>query len=427
MEKLNSEKHSLRLHTTLFIFVVVVIGVSRSTYIFTQGRFWAEEGAIYFRVMYSAPSFFDAITYYYSNQGYFSLFANVANYFATFFPLEFAPLVTAYLSLLVILMVPILMFHLPSNRGVVMKRADKLKWSILCLAVLIGPLAYPEVWANTINAQVYFGVISFILLFYRMPKNVGAKVILIVSPLLLVLSSPYSTALGLGFLINLYFERTKFRVAQVISSSIGVALNAFLLVSASMDKTLDDDRSQIPTIFALLKSLGHYMTTVLLGQDWGLALLGELKTPTLKTFSILILVSCATFVYVGLSLAVADNQTRILMIFGFVTTYFLVNLVGLAGSYAGRYSATILGILAVIFLIGFMNSSQETRFKPINLVLSIAILVMIVTGGKDFWTFKDEQFSCKNCISWDQSVKGFKSGETKLYIWPYPNWSMELP
>jgi hypothetical protein len=411
----------------IFTFVLFSVAFSRSPYIFTKGRFWAEEGAIYFRVMNSTENLISATTYYYSNQGYFSLFANLSNYFATFVPLLYSPIITAYLSLLVLLAVPLMAFHLPNNRGILLTKLESFKWSLVCMVLLVGPLAYPEVWANTINAQVYFGVISFLLLFYREPKNKFSKLFLSILPLFLSLSSPYSTAMGLGHLINLYFDRTRFRFKQALFATFGLFINAYLLFSAALDKTLDDDRSQIPSIFSIAKSFGHYTSTVLIGQNWGLELLGSLKEPNAMNISILVILTSLVLTTIHLCLKIVDYETKFLMIYGLIASFILVNVVGLGGSYAGRYSVTILGVILVSTLVGFLASLQQPKHKLISSFFFFILCTSILTGSKDFWSFKQDILKCQGCTSWENSVQKFESGETLLPIWPYPNWTMELP
>ena len=407
--------------------LVICLAISRSVYIFTQGRFWAEEGAIYFRVMYSIDNPFNAISYYYSNTGYFSLFTNIANYSATFASLEYAPLVTTYLSLLVVLAVPIAMFYLPINLGLDWSNFHRIIWLILCLALLIGPLAYPEVWVNTINAQVYFGILSYILLFFPVPKRMKTKSLTVMVPLLLSLSSPYSSAIGMGNTINAFYERSRYRILQATFALIGFLINVILLIWAVVDKSIDDDRSQVPNLLTLMKSFGHYSSTVLLGQEWGLGLLSNLKSPSLSSVAILLFFSGITVFFVWVTLKSVDTQTRLLMIFGLAVSYILVNIVGLGGSYAGRYSVTVIGVLTATFLIGIMHNISLPNTKTKSTGLILIVLLSVFTGGKDYWSFKDELLTCRGCVDWSINVGNFVGESAQLPIWPYPNWSMELP
>ena len=80
------------------VFVVLLLAsFSRAPYLLVHGRFFAEEGTMYFSHMKHGSVWFVA-----RPVGYIYAFCNIATSLATHVPLERAPLVTAWLSLGVI-------------------------------------------------------------------------------------------------------------------------------------------------------------------------------------------------------------------------------------------------------------------------------------------------------------------------------------
>ena len=231
----------------------------------------------------------------------------------------------------------------------------------------------------------------------------------------------------MGNTINAFYERSRYRILQATFALIGFLINVILLIWAVVDKSIDDDRSQVPNLLTLMKSFGHYSSTVLLGQEWGLGLLSNLKSPSLSSVAILLFFSGITVFFVWVTLKSVDTQTRLLMIFGLAVSYILVNIVGLGGSYAGRYSVTVIGVLTATFLIGIMLNISLPNTKTKSTGLILIVLLSVFTGGKDYWSFKDELLTCRGCVDWSINVGNFVGESAQLPIWPYPNWSMELP
>ena len=142
----------------LFFITLLLIFFYRSPYIFLNGRFMAEEGEIFFANAYKysfAYSFFFVDLY----SGYLNLWANISGIISNFFDLEIAPLISNYLSLIPKLL--IIYFVLYEN----LIALNNFWYKILfCLIVFICPQNVPEIWMNSINSQIFFCILSFVLL-----------------------------------------------------------------------------------------------------------------------------------------------------------------------------------------------------------------------------------------------------------------------
>ncbi len=149
--------------------IAILLILLRMPEILTTGRFWAEEGKIYFHDALLG-SWFDALLA--PRMGYFSAWNKLAALAAAAVPLEYAPLVTAYAALAVQLAVLWLALRsdaFPQPFG-----------PVLAAAVILFAQPNGEIWLNTINSQFFLAL--------------GAALLLVTSPAAL------PPSLRLGFL-----------------------------------------------------------------------------------------------------------------------------------------------------------------------------------------------------------------------------------
>jgi len=137
----------------ILIFTLLIICFREVSLLITP-RFWAEEGTVYFLNAYS-----DGImAIFYANQGYFSIIPNIATFFSTLVPLEYAPIPTLIISLLVILIPSILIISSDSEylRPIWAKS--------FAIFIIYFTTNTEEVWLNTITSQFWFLIIMFLIL-----------------------------------------------------------------------------------------------------------------------------------------------------------------------------------------------------------------------------------------------------------------------
>jgi hypothetical protein len=134
------------LATLLLIFL-------RAPAILLTGRFWAEEGKIYF-LDARLRSWWDALLA--SRMGYYSGWTKLAALTATAVPLEWAPMVTVYAALAVQLMVVWFVVRSDAFAGPVAR--------VLAVAAVLLAVPSAEVWLNTANSQFHFALGAAVLL-----------------------------------------------------------------------------------------------------------------------------------------------------------------------------------------------------------------------------------------------------------------------
>ena len=134
----------------------VVLSLWRAPAIIWPGRFWGEEGSIYFREAYLQSPLQALLT---SNLGYYSLLNKLAALAAAHAAaLDYAPIATMLFALAVqVLPAALLLFARIPALPTLLHRA-----TAVALVLFVQP--NQEVWLNTINSQYYLCVASGIIL-----------------------------------------------------------------------------------------------------------------------------------------------------------------------------------------------------------------------------------------------------------------------
>jgi len=140
--------------------VYFVIVFARAPFLLTQGRFWAEEGCVYFQYAWTTPAWHAILA---PHLGYYAFFPNFCAVLAAhFFPIVYAPLMVTWCALLVQMLAAYLVLDCEAFVD--------LNHRILALAVLLFTAPNKEVWLNTINSQFYF-LVCGMLIFLSAPDR----------------------------------------------------------------------------------------------------------------------------------------------------------------------------------------------------------------------------------------------------------------
>ena len=202
------------------IIAFMVLVVIRIPAIFTVGRFWAEEGVVYFSEAWSRPWFESILTIH---TGYLNLAASFAALLAVHLArVEHAPLVTSAIALAIQTMPAIL---LATSRIPWLQRPLSLA---VALAMLLIPFGAAEVWLNSITSQFHLAVcVGLILAFDTSISWVGVLrgVLLVVAPL----AGPVSGTLTPLFLLRAVLERSRVRLLQALLLGVPTLMQAFIV------------------------------------------------------------------------------------------------------------------------------------------------------------------------------------------------------
>ena len=134
------KKNTRQNFNTILLFIILIFVFYRSPYIFLNGRFIAEEGSFFFRNSYLFGPLEGLIQISWNISGYYNFWANISSVFASFVPLNYAPLVTVYFAFAVQLY--LFIFIIFSQSNFIKTNTDRFFISFI---VLLSPCMVAEV------------------------------------------------------------------------------------------------------------------------------------------------------------------------------------------------------------------------------------------------------------------------------------------
>lgn len=230
---------------------LAVLLASRIPNAFLKGRFWAEEGVVYFANAWTKP-WPEALFAVHS--GYLNLTASLATLLAAdTMPLSRAPLLTTTIALLIQLCPAILL----ATSGVAWLRTG---WALAAaLLLLAAPPLTAEVWLNSITSQFHLTLCAALIL--ALPTRAGLAAWLQGALLLLAgLSGPTAAFLVPLFAARWAIERSPARLLQ------GLLLGAAVLVQILVVLTHPEPGRPIgiePRLLTLVVLVKHIILPIL--------------------------------------------------------------------------------------------------------------------------------------------------------------------
>lgn len=403
-----------RLHGWVMLIVLATLTILRSPYILKNGRFWAEEFSVYFKYAFN-HNWFETLLFVYSRGGYYYLSANLNAIFATMVPLKYAPLVTVYGSLMVLFLLFGMILFIPSLFW------EKL-WqkSLGCFIFLLCPSFVPEVWLNSINTQVYWGLIAFVILFIDQNKNTCGKIYLTWVVLLIsALSGLYACILLPFFFLKSLITRIK---ADWIS--------AFLLLGATFcqlsivvftkisGQLAVDKLSGIPHLSLISDILRYDLLLPVIGNNGAQSIVALIGPSFFSYF-----LACTLILGVAVLHVFCEKNFLGLISLLCYLVVVAFTAVGCHGGLAGRY-IVMPGALMVTTIsgIGFRSRSRFLRY-----VMLVIVTVSIGVGVIQFRHSDSEWLNCINCPDWTYEVEAYaKNPVHRFTVWPYPWWQFYL-
>lgn len=222
-------RERLRILLAFIVFICfVLICIARAPDVLLDGRFWAEEGTLFWAN--ARESQFAHLWFVPEQHGYLSLATNMQTLSATWLPIRVEPLWTAWTSVLIMSMSGILVLLLPLR--VELRIVSRLLLSVVVL--FCPPALEPEVFANSINSQVFFGVFVATTVLFDWSSLRKSQFFLILSLIALsILSSPYAAAVALVPLVQIVVTNRK-SIRGFAYSSILVAYLVPLFVQVAV-------------------------------------------------------------------------------------------------------------------------------------------------------------------------------------------------
>jgi hypothetical protein len=406
----------------MLLFSFVIILFLRMPDVFF-GRFWAEEGSVFFVTAASLP-WWSAMLHSYG--GYLNIVANTASVIAFHaVPLEDAPLVTTAIGLAFQCCPAILLLY---SRDAWLKS----QWTVIAALLIIAtPPMVTEVWLQSMHSQFHLALCCAIILALDLPTRPMAwfsGIILFIAPL----CGPAGASLLPLFLARAAVDRSWPRFLQALILTLGTIIQFAFFYS--------HQAGRVYHINPLILIYDVYVRQILtpLG-GWKIAHIASVSiqqhlanhlvpwVPLVATCSIVILIAfglwrrgTAAFVW----LFVAAGLTTVVSYYGAFDT----GMVLLAPNLEGRYTF-IPQILAALAVLGLATGTKapDCWIAGAVVVALIAIGILCMSGYRPI---SGPAWMVKWIIhgpDWHHEVALWRLDPSlALRVWP-DGWTMTLP
>ena len=403
----------------IFLILLIII-FYRSPYILLNGRFYAEEGSFWFRNSYLFGPFV-GITQVFWGSSYFNIWPNIATVFASFVPLEYAPLVTVYFALFVKVYLFFFIIFFKSN--FIKTDLDRF---LITLIILVSPAMIPSIWLNTLTSQVYFTIICIFIIFqnedYKSKFNYFSPVILLISSLSSVLP-----LLLTPFYIAKYFnKKNKFNFINLIILILTGLFQSFIFLYSKLNNL---DLAGEQTRFLLsFEKLMNFFYNVLAKPIFGRELTQIVYLKFIENINFIIIIFVFTLLIIIYFFKNLQFFKKDKIFITLAMLFIIHSLFAFFGSkmleVQGRYAV----VPAVLLILSIYRLGQIT--VKLNKFFCLTIIIISILTG--FYEFKNNnKFShylvCIDCPDWKNEVYKWKKNKNYLLeIWPYGRKKMRL-
>jgi len=223
-----------KIYIPVFLIILFLISYLRSPDIFNNGRFWGEDGVVYFQNAIKNSFFDNFFKIYTPTSGYYNLFPRIVALLSSKFSLEIAPMVNNYLCYITIFYIFCIILF---NDSFLFKNNYKEKF-IFCLLVLLCPTLVPEIWLNSVNAQIYLAISALFILYFKSEPNFIFKTF---NRLILFIggfSSVYVLALTPFYFVKYKFFNNRNNFINVIILSIALVSQIIFYIYSKIDNQM---------------------------------------------------------------------------------------------------------------------------------------------------------------------------------------------
>lgn len=388
------------------VLAVFALAVWREPKVFIEPRLWAEEGANFLGNAVSSSDMFDSLLYVRTSaDGYFQLPATFGSTIASLLPLEYAPAVMLGVSLLYFLLPFILIW---TGRSLLWGDTFKLR-SLASAIVLFAPTSIGEVWMNTINAQVYAGIATFLILFEDSSRFSSRRVKILCATLFVCgLSGIYSVLLLPAFVFRASVKRDS--SSYLFAASLGMAalIQVVVFVYSYITNPLNPQRFRSTSwSSALLKSVVYQLVTPLVGT-LGIETIYSLREGSPKALENLLLLLPSALVGVTLlfgmlkSKELTRDATYILLTgaLSIISVLFFTTIASYDGQAGGRY-AVVNGVL-LLWLLLYLARVSTSRLITCSIGAALASALLI--GA---YSYRKDVYGCTmdTCPNWRSELE----------------------
>ncbi len=422
--------HKARNIKISLLLIIIFLSFYRSPYILFDGRFFAEEGK-YFAYAWK-NGFFSGLFFIEDAAGYINLIANIFTSIASIIKIEYAPFVTAYGSLIIILILPY--FILFRDSKIFSTTNKKIIGAIL---LFCSPPFVPEIWLNSINLQIYLCLISIVILFM---ENLNKKQRIFNNLIVFMsgFSGVYTCSILPLFAANYFFKKNLYNLTNFLILSISTLFQLYLIIYFKIKNTL---HSSVLSGNINFNGFDLFNYNNIFKPFFGRQLIHFIWENLIKFFSFINHIHLILFLYLFLLILLIINFKKVVnfvykdkiilyLIYIFCTISIIIIFGSLGLYFGGRYSV-IPGATLILILFYLQSKIDNTFLKYIFMML---ITTSIITGIYEFRPPTKnvkhlylKYLDCINCPVWKEEIGNWKNDKDYVIkIWPYPTKTMQL-
>jgi len=372
---------SLYSPTTLFLAFILII-ILRSPCSFYLGR--SENGLEVFYDYAFTNSFLNSLFYVYSEAKYYELWTNLSAIIASYLN---SPtfLITVYFALIIKLILLFYIFF--SNSNLLISTIHRFLFASFAI---YSTSITPEIWLTTLHSKIFFGILSFLMIFQNFDKFNKLKFIFYRIALIFNgLSSIYSSIFSVIYFYRYIIEKNRINFYNFIFSSISLIINFLIFLYFSLKASAENDRFifEFDKIFNII-----YNTAIrpIFGGNLSKLFYNNINFLEIK---FILLSLCIFFVSIFIFYLVKKKDTLLNII---ILSYFLNIFFILLGSQysdfvGGRYAV----ISSIIFLTFFLRLIQIEKNLFLNNLFLFLIVTSLVIGLIEFRYFNPWMFLLK--------------------------------
>jgi hypothetical protein len=400
----------------IFLFLLIGIIFYRSPFILIEGRFMAEEGAIWFRHVFLYGNF-NTLIFFYNMSGYLNLWMNIVAIFSNIPPIDYAPLISVYCALLVLIY--IFVYIIFSTSSLLINFRIK---CIGCIIILLSPVMTPEVWLSPQNSMSYFGVLTFLILFEKKDSLNFKKI----NPLILFLSGlsgPYSFVLWPLYYLKYFISKNRYDLINFLVIFACFVFQSLIFIYLKNLDLVAPNRFYL-TYEKIINFIYNAPLKAFFGREFLQILISILNIKFAK-IALLILTLLLLLLLIHILIKKKDHILNVIFAAFLIETILVLWGSAYKDFAGGRYSVVpgiiILFMTVRLFLI-FKYSYYQYIFR--------VILIFSLTSG--FLEFRylnlyPNFLSCINCPIWKEEISIWKKDKKYLIkIWPYPKVRVQL-
>ena len=416
----------------IFFLILLTIFFYRSPFIFLNGRFMAEEGSVYFANAYKF-NFLNSFLFVDLTSGYLNLWANISGIIANLFNLKFAPLISNYLALIPKIFIIFLALY---NKSILLIKFEHKV--LFCFLVFLSPTNVPEIWLNSINSQIFFCIISFILVFSYYEEN-RINYFHLILIIMAGFTGIYSCILFPIFFFKYLIIKNKQNLLNFVSIFICTIIQLSLVLYAKLSNILYEGKIHSINFDIFTNYIYNVFVKAFLGTSFTKYLYynylaAELNLYFISTLIILIFISATFFLYTFLIkntfLNIEDKFIILSSFYSLIITSFVV-MTGAAGDYVGGRYAALPSFYLLMIALAFYIFLGKFKLRYFFLLI---LITSILTGAYEFRpptkNVKHQYIKyldCVNCPNWENEITNFQENRNYLLkIWPYPKKNMSL-